>query len=122
MFHPWIVLLAVHISLFYSYRALVDRIYFLGRDDAEELHERCTTWNQLLQARLEEWANTTPKATIFLFSAYHMLSQILDEAREEEDSIWEDEIHVTDAAQAMFARDSSSNRTVLTRFSICQQS
>jgi len=105
MFHPWIVLLAVNIFCFTRNVRLLTKFGFLGREDAEELHERCTTWNQLLQARLEEWANTTPKATIFLFSAHHMLSKILDEAKEEEDSIWEDEIHVTDAVQAMFARE-----------------
>ena len=74
---------------------------------------RTTTWNESLRRRVEEFADETPHASVFLFSTHAAISAILDNPEEydfqpddvtqEGGGIWDDELHLTTEVHAIIA-------------------
>lgn len=68
----------------------------------------------MLQTKLEEWAESTKQATIFMFSLHACLSDILDDPEEydfseeavdeEGGEIWADELHPTTTVHEIIAK------------------
>jgi hypothetical protein len=74
---------------------------------AELMAPRYAAWNTLLGAQVSHFASSTPKANVFLFSQYHVLSRIIDGpgvyGLAGEDEIWADELHLTEETHRIFA-------------------
>ncbi|KDQ56113.1 carbohydrate esterase family 16 protein [Jaapia argillacea MUCL 33604] len=84
-----------------------------GVDQQTELAGRCSTWNTLLRSQASSFADESKQASVVVFSAHRVLSDILDDPTEyefgsdapEEDGgeIWSDELHITSAVQGIIA-------------------
>jgi hypothetical protein len=72
---------------------------------AGDVEDRVKTWNDLLQQQANEFGNTYKDGTLFLFSSYQVLMDVLDGPLEydfsEDDvtteggGIWADDLHLT---------------------------
>jgi lysophospholipase L1-like esterase len=75
----------------------------------ELMAPRYAAWNTLLSAHVSDFASSTPKANVFLFSQHHVLSRIIDGpdvyGLAGEDEIWADELHLTEKTHRVFAAE-----------------
>ncbi|KAJ7596294.1 hypothetical protein C8J56DRAFT_1000652 [Mycena floridula] len=77
------------------------------------MKDRVETWNVQLNARVSEFAQETPKASVLRFSAHATFMDILDDPEtygfEEDDkttsdrTIWSDDLHATSAVHEILA-------------------
>ncbi|VDB82982.1 unnamed protein product [Peniophora sp. CBMAI 1063] len=82
-------------------------------ESEETMINRTTAWNDSLRRRVGEFAEETPRASVFLFSTHAVLSSILDDPSlhgftsddiaREGGAIWEDELHPTTEVHAIIA-------------------
>jgi len=82
-------------------------------DSTEEMKERVKTWNVLLKSQAEDFAKSSEKATVFVFSLHQVLTEVFDEPLDfyfaEDDpeiegaGIWTDDLHLTPAVHTIFA-------------------
>ncbi|KAF9651087.1 hypothetical protein BDM02DRAFT_961937 [Thelephora ganbajun] len=79
----------------------------------DDIKERVRTWNELLRTQANDFAKGSIKATVFIFSSHHVLTEVLDKPLDfdfaegdpetEGAGIWADELHLTSAVHAIFA-------------------
>jgi hypothetical protein len=90
----------------------------------ETAPERYDTWNEQLLEQATTFANSATQASVFVVSAHHIVSDILDHPEEfglvnaageggseesldhdddEAKDIWEDDIHLSSVAHSVFA-------------------
>ncbi|KAI0755088.1 hypothetical protein C8Q80DRAFT_409820 [Daedaleopsis nitida] len=72
---------------------------------SDEIAERGKTWNELLRAQATEFGTSSKEATVLVFSAHYVLSEVLDDPTEfdfseddpttEKGGIWADDLHLT---------------------------
>jgi phospholipase/lecithinase/hemolysin len=77
------------------------------------LSQRYTAWNELLQSHVRKFASDSGHVSVFLFSAYQVVSAVLDDPEEfgfaEDDvseqggAIWMDDMHITSEVHAIIA-------------------
>jgi len=80
----------------------------------EDIKERIETWNELLRSHAKGFAKGSEKATTFVFSSHQVLVEVLDEPLDfdfagddpetEGAGIWKDDLHLTPAVHAIFAK------------------
>ena len=78
-----------------------------------DISERYERWNELLLAQAEEFAESSKKATVLVFSSHDVLSDVLDKPEEygfqrsdvdeAGEGIWEDQLHLTSAVHHILA-------------------
>ncbi|OBZ65668.1 hypothetical protein A0H81_14364 [Grifola frondosa] len=78
-----------------------------------DLSKRYKTWNELLQSRAKIFASDSAQISVFLFSAYEVVSAVLDDPEkfgfQEDDvteqggAIWMDDLHMTSEVHAIVA-------------------
>ena len=78
-----------------------------------DISERYERWNELLLSQAEEFAESSKKATVLVFSSYDVLSDVLDkpeeygfqksDVNEAGEGIWEDQLHLTSAVHHILA-------------------
>jgi phospholipase/lecithinase/hemolysin len=66
------------------------------------VRERIKTWNELLRSQVTEFGTSYTQATVLLFSAHQLLTDVLDDPLEyglvstsERSAIWSDDLHLT---------------------------
>lgn len=77
----------------------------MDAEASDEVEERVKAWNDLLQAQAIEFGNNSKEATVFLFSAHQVLTEVLEDPSDfdfsEDDpiteggGIWKDDLHLT---------------------------
>lgn len=77
----------------------------LDMSEPTELASRYTTWNELLRSRAKAFAEESAQTSVFLFSSYDVVADILDnpedydfredDVTEEGGAIWLDGLHLT---------------------------
>lgn len=85
----------------------------LNTDSQSPLKDLVAAWNAHLNSHCTSFALSTPQATILLFSAHTVISNILDEPEdygfrdedvtEEGGKIWSDELHLTGEVHKVLA-------------------
>ncbi|KZV64923.1 carbohydrate esterase family 16 protein [Peniophora sp. CONT] len=83
-------------------------------ESEQTMIDRTTTWNDSLRERVAEFADETPRASVFLFSVHAVLCAVLDKPEvygfmaddiaREDGAIWEDELHLTTEVHAIIAK------------------
>lgn len=74
-------------------------------DSTDDIQERVRAWNELLRSQANDFAKGSDKATIFIFSSHHVLTEVLDEPLHfdftedgpemEGADMWADDLHLT---------------------------
>ena len=80
----------------------------------DEIRDRVQTWNKLLQEHSTNFGLSSREATVLLFSAHRVLTDVLDDPLEydfnEDDpadeggSIWADDLHLTSEVHDIVAQ------------------
>ena len=89
-----------------SPRALTTACPAVASDSTDAIAERVQTWNELLRAQAREFPAGSAHATVLLFSAHEVLTEVLDDPEafdlDEDDpeteggGFWEDDLHITE--------------------------
>ena len=87
--------------------------YTLASLIESDISERYERWNELLLTQAEEFAESSKKATVLVFSSHDVLSDVLDkpeeygfqksDVNEAGEGIWEDQLHLTSAVHHILA-------------------
>lgn len=86
---------------------------FSANEFADTFQARVESWNEHLHARVAEFTQETPQATVFFFSAHATISDVLenpedydlveDIVADEGGVIWADYLHITSAVHKILA-------------------
>ena len=99
----------------FASRIFIFAVLFIAVDSASsgEIAERIKTWNDLLRKHAREFGTNTTAATILVFSAHQLLTEVLDDPADfdltendvdtEGGGIWADELHLTEDMHDLFA-------------------
>ena len=90
------------------------RLLAMESGSEDEIRDRVQTWNKLLQEHSTNFGLSSREATILLFSAHRVLTDVLDDPLEydfhEDDptdeggSIWADDLHLTSEVHDIVAK------------------
>lgn len=78
----------------------------IATDQEDAIRARVDAWNTHLHTHVSDFASSTPRARILLFSSYAVLADVIDSPEEydiTEEDVWVDELHLSAMVHAVLA-------------------